>query len=61
MLESYGITPDNATDGHHKIALKRNVVETAKTWHLYFARLYPVTVRLRLLDPSAPVRRSDRV
>lgn len=44
MLESYGVTPANATNGHHKIALKRNVVETARTWPLYFARLYPVTV-----------------
>jgi myosin-15 len=40
MLENYGITPENATNGHHKITLKRNVVEMAKEWPLYFARLY---------------------
>ena len=44
MLENYGITPDNAVSGHHKITLKRNVVEFAKQWPLYFARLYPVSV-----------------
>ena len=40
MLENYGITPENATNGHHKITLKCNVVEMAKEWPLYFARLY---------------------
>jgi myosin-15 len=44
MLENYGISPENATNGHHKITLKRNVVEMAKEWPLYFARLYPVSV-----------------
>jgi len=43
MLENYGIRPDNAVSGHHKITLKRNVVEFAKQWPLYFARLYPVS------------------
>ncbi|XP_046641646.1 unconventional myosin-XV-like isoform X4 [Daphnia pulicaria] len=43
MLENYGISPENATNGHHKITLKRNVVEMAKEWPLYFARLYPVS------------------
>lgn len=43
MLDNYGITPENATNGHHKITLKRNVVEMAKEWPLYFARLYPVS------------------
>ena len=45
LLDNYGIDPSNAADGHHKITLKRNVVETAKQWPLYFARLYPVSVQ----------------
>lgn len=50
MLENYGITPENATNGHHKITLKRNVVEMAKEWPLYFARLYPVSVSVSLFS-----------
>lgn len=49
MLENYGITPINASGGHHKVTLKRNVVETAKQWPLYFARLYPVSVFIFIL------------
>jgi myosin-15 len=56
LLDNYGIDPSNAADGHHKITLKRNVVETAKQWPLYFARLYPVSVRHVTLSFNCPLQ-----
>ena len=53
MLENYGIAPENAANGHHKVTLKRNVVEMAKEWPLYFARLYPVSVSFFFLSPAS--------
>ena len=45
LLDSYGITLDNLQSTQHKITIKKNVVDLAKQWPLYFARIFPVYVR----------------
>lgn len=42
MLSGYGIKPDNLSSPH-RVNIKRNVVELARTWPLYFARLFSVS------------------
>lgn len=42
MLSGYGITADNY-NSNHRPNIKRNVIELARTWPLYFARLFPVS------------------
>ncbi|KAL3274440.1 hypothetical protein HHI36_015828, partial [Cryptolaemus montrouzieri] len=42
MLSGYGVTPENFLVSH-RANIKRNVVELARTWPLYFARLFPVS------------------
>lgn len=42
MLSGYGVTSDNL-NSPHRANIKRNVVELARTWPLYFARLFPVS------------------
>lgn len=42
MLSGYGVKPDNLNSSH-RVNIKRNVVELARTWPLYFARLFPVS------------------
>lgn len=49
MLDNYGITLDNLQSTQHKITIKKNVVDMAKQWPLYFARIFPVSVRLDFL------------
>ncbi|XP_023316209.1 unconventional myosin-XV isoform X2 [Trichogramma pretiosum] len=44
LLDGYGITLDNLQSPHHKITIKKNVVDMAKQWPLYFARIFPVSV-----------------
>lgn len=44
LLDSYGVTLDNLQSTHHKITIKKNVVDIAKQWPLYFARIFPVSV-----------------
>ncbi|XP_050694860.1 unconventional myosin-XV-like isoform X6 [Eriocheir sinensis] len=43
MLDNRGITPNNTFSPHHKSSLKREIIELAKTWPLYFAAIFPVT------------------
>ncbi|CAG0888186.1 unnamed protein product, partial [Cyprideis torosa] len=43
LLDSYGITVDNVASAAHKASIKRHVVEVAREWPFYFARLFPVT------------------
>lgn len=42
MLSGYGITADNYNTSHRP-NIKRNVIELARTWPLYFSRLFPVS------------------
>lgn len=42
MLTGYGVTADNLNTPH-RANIKRNVIELARTWPLYFARLFPVS------------------
>lgn len=44
MLDSYGITLDNLQSTQHKITIKKNIVDMAKQWPIYFARIFPVSV-----------------
>ncbi|KAK8734252.1 hypothetical protein OTU49_006087, partial [Cherax quadricarinatus] len=43
MLDNRGVTPNNTFSPHHKNSLKKEIVEMAKTWPLYFAAIFPVT------------------
>lgn len=42
MLSGYGVKPDNL-NSPHRAHIKRNIIELARTWPLYFARLFPVS------------------
>ncbi|XP_024944481.1 uncharacterized protein LOC107271471 isoform X3 [Cephus cinctus] len=44
MLDNYGITLENLQSTQHKITIKKNVVDMAKQWPLYFARIFPVSI-----------------
>lgn len=44
MLDNYGVTLDNLQSTQHKITIKKNIVDMAKQWPLYFARIFPVSV-----------------
>lgn len=44
MLDNYGITLDNLQSTQHKITIKKNVVDMAKQWPLYFARIFSASV-----------------
>ncbi|KAJ3645965.1 hypothetical protein Zmor_023581 [Zophobas morio] len=49
MLSGYGITADNY-NSNHRANIKRNVIELARTWPLYFARLFPVSGAAQLSE-----------
>ncbi|XP_045475987.1 unconventional myosin-XV isoform X2 [Harmonia axyridis] len=49
MLSGYGVTADNFHVSN-RANIKRNVVELARTWPLYFARLFPVSGAAQLAD-----------
>ncbi|XP_008197063.1 unconventional myosin-XV [Tribolium castaneum] len=49
MLSGYGITAENYNSSH-RANIKRNVIELARTWPLYFARLFPVSGAAQLSD-----------
>lgn len=42
MLSGYGITAENFPD-NQRANIKRSVIELARTWPLYFSRLFTVT------------------
>lgn len=42
MLSGYGVTAENYNSSH-RANIKRNAIELARTWPLYFARLFPVS------------------
>lgn len=42
MLSGYGVTAENYNSSH-RANIKRNVIELARTWPLYFSRLFPVS------------------
>lgn len=42
MLSGYGVKPENL-NSPHRAHIKRNIIELARTWPLYFARLFPVS------------------
>ncbi|GLH06473.1 Unconventional myosin IC [Gryllus bimaculatus] len=43
LLDSYGVTLSNVHSGHQKVTIKKNVVDMAKDWPTYFARIFPVS------------------
>lgn len=44
LLEKYGVTLTNYQTGQHKANAKRAVVDMARHWLTYFARIFPLTV-----------------
>ncbi|XP_072386404.1 unconventional myosin-XV [Diabrotica undecimpunctata] len=49
MLSGYGVTAENYNT-NHRANVKRTVIELARTWPLYFARLFPVSGAAQLSD-----------
>ncbi|XP_060523322.1 unconventional myosin-XV [Cylas formicarius] len=49
MLSGYGVTAENYNTSH-RANVKRNVIELARTWPLYFARLFPVSGAAQLSE-----------
>ncbi|XP_050297745.1 unconventional myosin-XV isoform X2 [Anthonomus grandis grandis] len=49
MLSGYGVTAENYNTSH-RANIKRNAIELARTWPLYFARLFPVSGAAQLSD-----------
>merc|ERR1719242_2887803 len=43
LLDEYNINLKNIFSGQHKLNTKKNIIEVAKEFPTYFARLYPVT------------------
>ncbi|XP_071526723.1 unconventional myosin-XV isoform X1 [Panulirus ornatus] len=43
MLDNRGITPNNTFSPHHKNSVKKEIIDLAKSWPLYFAAIFPVT------------------
>lgn len=43
IMDNRGITPNNTFSQHHKTNVKREIVDLAKSWPLYFAAIFPVT------------------
>jgi myosin-15 len=43
LLDSYGVTLSNLHSSHQKITIKKNIVDMAKDWPMYFARIFPVS------------------
>ena len=46
FVESYGINKDNYLAGNFKDQVKKIIVDTAKEWPTYFAKLFPVAVSI---------------
>lgn len=46
LLDRFGVTASNMQTGHHKASTKRSIVELARQWPLYFARIFPVSVSI---------------
>jgi len=44
LLDSYGVTINNLHSSHQKVTIKKNIVDMAKEWPLYFSRIFPVSV-----------------
>lgn len=55
MLDNRGITPNNTFSPHHKNSVKKEIIELAKSWPLYFAAIFPVTVSLKTLNTEFDV------
>ncbi|XP_050539166.1 unconventional myosin-XV isoform X10 [Daktulosphaira vitifoliae] len=43
LLDRFGVTASNMQTGHHKTSTKRSIVELARSWPLYFARIFTVS------------------
>ncbi|VEN63077.1 unnamed protein product [Callosobruchus maculatus] len=50
MLSGYGVTAENYNSSSHRANVKRNIVELARTWPLYFARLFTVSGAAQLSE-----------
>nr|CAH7758737.1 unnamed protein product [Callosobruchus chinensis] len=50
MLSGYGVTAENYSGSSHRANVKRNIVELARTWPLYFARLFTVSGAAQLSE-----------
>ncbi|GAB6020238.1 Unconventional myosin-XV [Chamberlinius hualienensis] len=42
LLDNYGVTTSNIHSPHHKVTIKKNIVDIARDWPTYFCRLFPV-------------------
>ncbi|KAK4873712.1 hypothetical protein RN001_013072 [Aquatica leii] len=49
MLSGYGVKPENL-NSPHRTHIKKSIIELARTWPLYFARLFPVSGAAQLSD-----------
>ncbi|KAF5306868.1 hypothetical protein FQA39_LY00098 [Lamprigera yunnana] len=52
MLSGYGVKPENL-NSPHRAHIKKSIIELARTWPLYFARLFPVSGAAQLSDVQA--------
>ncbi|XP_063236075.1 unconventional myosin-XV [Bacillus rossius redtenbacheri] len=43
LLDSYGVSLNNLLSSPQKVTIKKNVVDLAKDWPVYFARIFPVS------------------
>ncbi|XP_049851037.1 unconventional myosin-XV isoform X4 [Schistocerca gregaria] len=43
LLDNYGVTLSNIHSAQQKVTIKKNVVDIAKDWPIYFARIFPVS------------------
>lgn len=46
FTESYGVNKDNYLNGNFRDQVKKIIVDTAKEWPTYFAKLFPVAVSI---------------
>ena len=45
LLDEYDIDHKNVHGGQHKLSTKKNIIDMAREFSVYFARLYPVNVK----------------
>ena len=43
LLDEYDIDLKNVFSQQHKLSTKKNIIDMAKDFNVYFARLYPIT------------------
>lgn len=44
LLDNYGVTLENLQSTQHKITIKKNIIDMAKQWPLYFSRIFTISI-----------------